>query len=456
MIKLFNSLTQRKEAFKPLTPPQVRMYSCGPTVYDRVHIGNLRSFITADVLARSLRELEHYDIRWVMNITDIDDKMIDKVRQQYPGQDPQTALHTLADRYIEAFKSDLNRININRNGTDIQFIRATDNIALMQDLIRGLHRDGLAYISDGSVYFNLQAYRESGRRYGLLVNLRYEPQARVTDDQDQKEGVADFALWKTRRDREPYWEFELDGHSLPGRPGWHIECSAMSIKELGKPFDIHTGGVDLKFPHHENEIAQAEGELAQFFIHNEFLNVNAEKMSKSLNNFVTLEDIESPIAFRLRVLQAHYRSQFDFTTENVAQARDLLNKLRGIAARLAQGRALPASDRVNQAAQITADYRAAMSDDLNTPMALAELVKAEGIEASQKLLEFIHLADATLGLELFDGNEWSGEEQSMISARESARTNKDYAKSDELRLRLESARILSEDTKDGGVYWRAM
>ena len=296
-MKLFNSLTNKKEDFTPIQVGSVSIYSCGPTVYDKIHIGNLRAFITADLLQRSLRVAEKLSVRWVMNITDIDDKIIARLERDYPGVEPEAARAKLTAQYQEVFLQDISRVGIKQS--DVQIVSAVDSMVAMQQMIEKLYRQGIAYISEDSVYFSVERYRATGQVYGQLVNLDYEAEARDTDDQDQKEGVADFALWKAQKPGEPAWQFVLDGNELPGRPGWHIECSAMSVGALGQPFDIHTGGVDLKFPHHENEIAQAGGTLANYFVHNEFLNVNAEKMSKSLNNFFTLDDVADPLAFRL-------------------------------------------------------------------------------------------------------------------------------------------------------------
>ena len=268
MIKLYNSLSHKKEAFEPIQASAVSMYSCGPTVYDKIHIGNLRAFITADLLQRTLRHVEGMAVKWVMNITDIDDKIINRLERDYPGVDPETARAELTKKYTDVFLRDIGAVGI--NAQDIQIVSAVDSIAAMQQLITELYQKNIAYIADGSVYFSIERYQDAGQVYGQLVNLEYDAEARVTDDQDQKEGVADFALWKAQKPGEPAWEFMLDGQKLPGRPGWHIECSAMSSVALGLPFDIHTGGIDLKFPHHENEIAQSGGKLANYFVHNEF------------------------------------------------------------------------------------------------------------------------------------------------------------------------------------------
>ena len=239
MIKLFNSLTNKKEELRPLHSSKVSIYSCGPTVYDRVHLGNLRAFLLPDLLQRTIRNLEKLDVEWVMNITDIDDKMIARLAEEFPAEAKPVALEKLADKYEGLFLDDIASIGILRD--DISHLpRATDYIEQIQEMIRDLVKKDLAYKSEGSVYFSIEKYRSSGKKYGRLVNLDFESQARVTDDQDQKEGVADFALWKAHKVGDPFWNFELDKENLPGRPGWHIECSAMSQTLLGKNFDIHT------------------------------------------------------------------------------------------------------------------------------------------------------------------------------------------------------------------------
>ncbi|MBA3678954.1 cysteine--tRNA ligase, partial [Candidatus Saccharibacteria bacterium] len=352
MLTLYNSLTRTKKLFKPIQPGVVKMYSCGPTVYDHVHIGNLRAFIVDDLLQRVLKVIEGYKVDWVMNITDIDDKMITRMQRDYDTDKPMESLGILADKYTDIFIDDIEKVGINR--ADIAKLpRATDHIKGMQELIKNLLREEIAYESEGSFYFSLEKYQASGKKYGQLVDVDYDAQDRVTDDQDQKAGAGDFALWKAQKPGEPEWDFEWVGKNYPGRPGWHIECSVMSTQYLGMPFDIHTGGVDLKFPHHENEIAQCGGSQANFFIHNEFLQVEGEKMSKSVGNITKLSAIKDPLAFRYAVLQAHYRTQMDFSVHALESAHERMNNLRTYADQLvlAQPGQLPKNDTTGSVAE---------------------------------------------------------------------------------------------------------
>ena len=455
-MKLFNSLTNKKEDFTPIQVGSVSIYSCGPTVYDKIHIGNLRAFITADLLQRSLRVAEKLSVRWVMNITDIDDKIIARLERDYPGVEPEAARAKLTAQYQEVFLQDISRVGIKQS--DVQIVSAVDSMVAMQQMIENLYRQGIAYISEGSVYFSVERYRATGQVYGQLVNLDYEAEARVTDDQDQKEGVADFALWKAQKPGEPAWQFVLDGNELPGRPGWHIECSAMSVGALGQPFDIHTGGVDLKFPHHENEIAQAGGTLANYFVHNEFLNVNAEKMSKSLNNFFTLDDVADPLAFRLLCLQAHYRSQMDFSDESIQAAHNRLLGLRAAVRKnqYAQESGVTLQLKADANKAFAHNFAGAIRDDLNTPLALAALAEYEK-EASMSagFAEQIAWADQVLGIGLV--NEvipFSSEEQALIAERNAARAQSDFATSDKIRDGLRVRNIDVEDLSGSSLYWR--
>ncbi|HEY9714084.1 MAG TPA: cysteine--tRNA ligase, partial [Chroococcales cyanobacterium] len=284
-MNLFNSLSKTTEPFKPLTGDGVRMYSCGPTVYDHIHIGNLSAFIYADTLRRVLKA-SGYRVQHIMNFTDVDDKTIRRSRESYPDMEPRLALEKLTSDYTSIFLDDMTAVG--NDIEDMKFIKATDAIPHMQELIRRLYEQKFAYIADDGVYFSIQAYKNSGKVYGQLVELTESStsEERIANDEYDKENVHDFALWKTQKPGEPAWDFELDGHELVGRPGWHIECSAMSTEQLGQPFDIHTGGVDLKFPHHENEIAQSTAGqddplYANIFVHNEHMLVDGQKMSKS-------------------------------------------------------------------------------------------------------------------------------------------------------------------------------
>jgi len=451
MLRLYNSLTKSKKLFKPIHTGKVAMYSCGPTVYDHVHIGNLRAFIIDDLLQKELRHIENLDVKWVINITDIDDKMIERMKLEGEGKDPQQDLGKLADKYTDVFIDDIEQVGINRS--DIAKLpRATDHIDQMQELIKKLLREQIAYISDGSIYFSLEKYTASGKKYGQLVDVDYSAQARVTDDQDQKEGVSDFALWKAEKPGEPAWDLAwLDEH-YPGRPGWHIECSVMSTQYLGQPFDIHTGGVDLKFPHHENEIAQCGGEQAKFFVHNEFLNIEGQKMSKSLGNITRLKDMPDPLAFRFAVLQAHYRSHMDFNTQILQSATERLNTLRGYVDQmlLAWPDQLPKVDETGASKKFVHEFIAALQDDLNTPAALAAFKHIEGKVYSLQTLQAIVKADDVLSVGLAGGEPLSSGQKALITDYDQARKHKEYSKSDDLREQLKNEHTLQiSDTHYG-------
>lgn len=338
-IYLFNSLTRKIEKFEPLEDKIVRMYSCGPTVYNYAHIGNMRSFLFADLLQRVLRVVGGYKVRWVMNITNIDDKTI---RDSAIGStawlpemgkqtdDPMKNLIKFTEFYRKAFLEDIQKLGINLKDF-YKMPKATDYIPQMQDLVKRIVDKGFGYIVNGSVYFDVSKWRQYDI-YGKLYHIDFEKfkeGSRIDSDSYDKEEFSDFALWKARKEGEPYWEFTLNGVKCDGRPGWHLECSVMEKEILGLPFDIHTGGVDLKFPHHEDEIAQSKAgygvEPTVFWCHNEFLLVEGKKMSKSLGNFFTLRDLLEkgidPIDIRYLMFSAHYSTQLNFTFESLNAAR---------------------------------------------------------------------------------------------------------------------------------------
>lgn len=466
-MKLHNTLTSTAQDFAPLGDT-VRFYSCGPTVYDHAHIGNLRAYIFADTLHRTL-QAAGLEVQRVMNYTDIDDKTVARSKQKYPDDEPMTALKKLTKEYIELFHSDMQKIG---NRTDnITFMAATDNIQPMQTLITKLYEDGFAYVADDGVYFSIDAYRKSGKTYGQLLKITTEStsEARIQNDEYDKESAHDFALWKTQKPGEPAWEFELDGRKLTGRPGWHIECSAMSRVGLGQPFDLHTGGVDNIFPHHENEIAQSTAGqdnpmMAHFFAHNEHLLVDGKKMAKSANNFYTLEDVVQkgydPLAFRLLILQSHYRSQAQFSFANLEAAQNRLRDYRAMAA--LQWQATDSAPGNASFMQTSSDILEALQDDLNTPIALAHLsafsdeVRDNGLQLSElpALQNFLQFLDNTLGLNLSNVADISDGQKQVIKDREHARTTKDWEKSDQLRDQLSMQGVGLQDTPSGQIwYW---
>ena len=473
-MKLYNTLSRTIEDVAPLEDNRIRIYSCGPTVYDHAHIGNLSAYIFADTLRRTVK-LAGYDVKQVINYTDVDDKTIRRSRERYPDLEPREALRKLTSEYIKLFLQDMQRI-----GNDTQaptFARATDHIDSMKELISRLHEGGFAYIADDGVYFSIEAYRKSGRKYGQLLELTAEntSEARIQNDEYDKATVHDFALWKRQKDDETSWEFELDGQSLAGRPGWHIECSAISRDELDQPFDIHTGGVDLIFPHHENEIAQSTAlgipSLAHFFAHNEHILVDGKKMSKSAHNFYTLKDIiqkgYNPLAFRLLVLQAHYRSQAHFSWENLEAAQNRLKRWQGLADLRFQAKSdtkpTPAIEKLFSFPEsMMLTVKSALFDDLNTPEAITLMDRlADSLNVApaddrflQRLMALLDFWDKAFGLRLLESKDISAEQKKLITQREEARATKDWTKSDELRKKLEGQDIGLRDTEHGAIWYR--
>lgn len=459
-MRIYNSLTKKVEDFKPLDGKTVRIYSCGPTVYDNIHIGNLFSFIAADSLRRAL-EVGGLEVKHVMNLTDIDDKTIKASLAKYPELEPLEALKKLTDEYIETFKLDMTEIG---NDLDkLEFIRATDCIEEMKQLIAKLHAAGFAYVADDGVYFSIEKYRASGKKYGQLLELTEQNTSteRISNDEYDKDSVHDFALWKKQKDGEPAWAFELDGQNLTGRPGWHIECSVMSQLKLGQPFDIHTGGVDIIFPHHENEIAQSTAltespVYASVFAHNEHLLVDSRKMSKSLNNFYTLNDIKKkgfePLAFRLMYLQGHYRNQLNFTDVGLKASQNRLYDLQAWAdlAWQPEGR----DDVFDEVKEQIIGY---MTDDINTPQAIAAISHLVSSGArGPKMKDFLEFLDSCFALGLSSRPDITDPQKETLKHRQKARDNKDWDESDKLRDKLKEQGIEVKDSDSDQIWSRVV
>lgn len=471
-LALHNTLTKAIQKLEPLNPDLVTIYSCGPTVYDNVHIGNLSAFIAADILRRTVTSLD-YNVKHVMNFTDVDDKTIRRSKQDYPDLEPMEALNKLTTTYGDTFIDDMQKIG---NDTEaLTFIKAADDTTIqgMRELIEQLHSKGFAYIADDGVYFSIDAYKKSGKVYGQLVELTdaNTSSERIQNDEYDKESVHDFALWKIKKPGEPAWDFTLDGTDLTGRPGWHLECSVMSRLGLGQTFDIHTGGIDLTFPHHENEIAQSTAghdnpTYAQFFVHNEHILVDGKKMSKSLQNFYTLNDLiekgVDPIAFRLLVLQSHYRKQTNFSLDNAQAAHNRLQHWRNIAALRHQTHSsIDSSHEMDPSPAAIGAVKEALADDLNTPEALRIIDETFSYIESHSLtkvnhhtlLELLEAIDELLGLNLIVATpDITDEQKQLIIERERVRDEKDWAKSDELRDRLASDGIIVRDTPAGTIW----
>lgn len=474
-MKLHNTLTKKLDIVKPIHDNVITMYSCGPTLYDHSHIGNLSSFIYADTLKRVLKSTG-FKVKHVMNYTDVDDKMIAKSRERYPNEDPNVALKMLANEYRQKFLDDMQAVG--NQIDDIEFLSATDNVDKMQKLINRLLKDKFAYIADDGIYFSIDAYKKSGKKYGQLTEVSSEStsSARIRNDEYDKDNAHDFALWKFAIAGDPSWDYLVGGQNHAGRPGWHIECSAMSTDALGQPFDIHTGGIDLIFPHHENEIAQSTAgqksdKMANIFWHNEHLLVDGKKMSKSLNNFYTLEDIKEkgidPLAFRLFVLQSHHRHQSNFTWENLESAQNRLKAMRATAVlRWQTAENVEGSTYVLN--EFISDLLALAAGDINFPAALSEISVVFGqldtllIDSNTKnrynnvrdFNELLKEIDSLMGMNLLGSDDITDEQKSIIKARDKARDENDWKKADELRDKLKQDGIELRDTPKGSVWSR--
>lgn len=458
-MKLYNTLTKKKEELKPISGKTVSMYVCGPTVYNTPTLGNLRTYLNTDFLRRSLQFLG-YKVDEVMNITDIEDKIIrDSAKEG-------VEYTVLTKRYEKIFLDNLKELNIE---TPEHMPRATEEIPGMINIIEKLLRDGYAYKSeDGSVYFDIKKFKNYGKLSGL-DNREIKVGARVTQDEYEKENAQDFALWKAEKPGEPAWDAPFG----KGRPGWHIECTAMSMKYLGDTIDIHAGGVDLIFPHHENEIAQSEAYTGKKFVnewfHGEHLLINGERMGKSLGNFYTLPELESkfnvsPLAFRLLAASSHYRDKLNLTEASLKSADITLKNLYSDVLRIKSGQEDGKSRITKEVKKAETNFEAALNYDLSMPKALSALFKLLNevnrvtlrkfrVSESKELMTFILKADTVLGLGLehvkFDVI--PEKVQNLAKQRESARIEKDFKKSDELRAEIENAGFLVEDTEDGPI-----
>lgn len=452
MLKFYNHLSRKKEPFKPIRKDRIGLYTCGPTVYNYAHIGNLRTYIFEDVLKRAL-EYSGMRVRHVMNITDVDDKIIRDAARA--GQ----SIFEFVKPYEAVFFKDLTKLNIEKAW---KYPKATGHIKEMIALIGALLKKGLAYSSGGSVYFDISKFK----KYGRLSRIRtrtLKAGARVDTDEYDKNDVRDFVLWKAAKEGEPSWDAPFG----KGRPGWHIECSAMSMKYLGETFDIHAGGVDLLFPHHENEIAQSEGAtgkpFVRYFVEGEHLLVNGAKMSKSLGNVYTLRDIETkrinPLAFRYLILTSHYRSKLNFTWESLQGAQNSLERLHEFIRALILGS--PTSLGLgSRTSKFQTRFVAALSNDLDTPKALAvvwQLIrdyhKNPRAYNSKTVLKLLYDFDTVLGLGLkgIKAESVPTDIKKLADRREEYRKNKQWAEADSLRKKIEKMGYLVTDGSNGPI-----
>jgi cysteinyl-tRNA synthetase len=474
-IQLHNTLTGKIENFVPQKAGEVRMYTCGPTVYDYAHIGNYRTFVFQDILRRFLK-LRGFKLNHVMNLTDVDDRII--ANAAAAGK----SIRDYTEKFAQAFFDDCKTLSIE---APEQWVRATDHIGDMVQLIQRLQEKTFTYPGDGSIYYRIAKFPGYGKLSKIdLTGI--QAGARVDNDRYEKESARDFALWKAPKPGEHFWETPIG----PGRPGWHIECSAMAMKYLGATLDIHTGGIDLAFPHHENEIAQSEAAtgkpFARYWLHAEHLLVEGEKMSKSLGNFFTLRDLFAkgykPSALRFALASVPYRKQLNFTFDGLQQAASSVERLRNFADRLKVGK-FPAGKQPGMAARIAkaaGEFDAGLSDDLNTARALAavfDLVREANIamdkgefrqgdvSAVQEVLATFEKVFAVLedndGEKLRDlgyGGDQSGPSDSeidrLVAERNAAKKRRDFATADRMRKELADRGILIEDTKDGSVRWK--
>ena len=466
MLKLQNTLTRALEEFKPLQGNTVRMYACGPTVYDYGHIGNFRTFVAVDVLRRYLKYLG-YEVLHVMNITDVEDKIIRRMLES--GQ----SLEEYTEFYTQAFLEDTKALNIEEPEV---IPRATKHIPEMIELMKRLADTEHTYTSDGSLYYRIGSFPG----YGKLSGLKLETdvlRARIDSDEYEKDDARDFVLWKEpKEEKEPRWESPFG----EGRPGWHLECSAMSMKYLGESFDIHCGGVDLIFPHHENEIAQSEGATGKPFVrhwvHSEFLLVEGEKMAKSKGNYYTVRDLisqgYSPMAIRYLLLSVPYRTQLNFMLEGLRGAESALEGLRNLRRRLNEFSGKPRSQPRAQDALTRAreGFEAGMNDDLNTSNALAALHDFRrdvnsamdagefGADDREAVLDLLGRINSVLGVlpeqeESVDAA-LAAEIEAKIEERKAARRNREFNKADEIREELAARGIILEDTPQGTKWKR--
>lgn len=465
-ICFFNTLTRRKERFEPLDDRLVRMYTCGPTVYDYAHIGNFRAFLFEDVLKRWLK-YRGFHVKHVMNLTDVDDKTIRGSQKQ------NVSLKAFTDYYAKAFFEDAAALNI--EPADF-YPRATEHIPEMVALIKTLIAKGYAYkAEDGSVYYDISKFKDYGKLSGIKVEA-LKAGARVKHDEYAKEEAQDFALWKAwaPEDGDVYWETELG----KGRPGWHIECSAMSMKYLGETFDIHCGGVDNIFPHHENEIAQSEAatgkKFVNYWLHNEHLLVEGKRMAKRYGNFYTLRDLlrmgYDPRAIRYLLISTHYRQQLNFTFEGLDAAKSAVDRLNNLARRLMEAAGPGVGFRVDALLEKTQKaFTEAMDDDLNISVALAalfELVREINSmldaallsrEEAEKVSAVLKGFDSVIGvMSEVEAPELLPEEaEELVRRREEARKAKDWQTADAIRQQLRQMGILLEDTPKG-VRWKRL
>ncbi|MBF0099575.1 MAG: cysteine--tRNA ligase [Desulfobacterales bacterium] len=474
-IRIYNTLTKQKEIFEPIIPGKVGMYVCGPTVYDSCHIGHARALVVFDVIVNYLRATG-YDVTYIRNFTDIDDKIIDRANQL------QVSSREIAEKYIAEFYEDMDAIYVSRANVEP---KATDHIQSIIQIIEQLIHKGMAYHEDGDVFYSVSAFSDYGKLSGRKLE-EMEAGARV-DINPKKKNPLDFALWKAAKPDEPSW----DSPWGKGRPGWHIECSAMSRQYLGDTIDIHGGGKDLIFPHHENEIAQSEGAFGKCFvrywIHNGFININHEKMSKSLGNFKTIKDVLKtyhPEVLRLFLISSHYRSPIDFSDKSMDDAKSVLERLYALCKRCLEHKISIHGSGDMSSSEYWPRFCEAMDDDFNTAIGISVLFDAmhhanrimdqsvnilqdENKPVLLSIFEDIFRMSRILGILNEDPLTFFEKQKSkalaqqqvdvsmieqMIQERALARKQRDFAKADQIRQKLQSINIILEDKPDGTIW----
>lgn len=456
MLKLYNTLTRKKEIFKPIKEGFVGIYSCGPTVYDFAHIGNFRAYIVSDLLKRYLI-YKGFKVKHVMNLTDVDDKTIKR------SQEEKISLRELTERYIKAFFEDMKTLNILL--ADI-FPRATEHINEMVSLIKKLLEKGYAYKSGDGIYYNIKKFKDYGKLSHLKLS-KLKAGARIKADLYEKTQAQDFALWKfwDAQDGDVFWQTEIG----KGRPGWHIECSAMSMKYLGEHFDIHTGGEDLIFPHHENEIAQSEAatgkKFVNFWIHNRWLLVEGKKMSKSLGNFYTLRDLlekgYDARAIRYLLVATHYRQPLNFTFNGLEAAKAAIERIDDFVFKLKDYKGEGSKDVSKLIKKVKDDFEKALDDDLDIAKALSSLFsfireinklidkKDLNSKEAKEIYSLMLKFDSVLGLQLGKEKEIPQEILKLVQEREKARAKKNFKLADKIRDEIKEKGFSIEDTPEG-------
>ena len=462
-LRLYNTLNRQLEDFEPIEDGLARLYTCGPTIYDYPHIGNYRTFLFEDILRRTLK-LFGFQVTQVQNLTDVDDRTIQRANENG------VSLREFTDHFAAAFFDDLETLGVEPAE---HYPRATDYVPEMVELIKRLEAEGHTYRSDGSIYYRISTFPSYGKLSGIKPEKNLAG-ARIDVDDYEKDDARDFVLWKAPKKGEPVWETDIG----PGRPGWHIECSAMAMALLGETFDIHCGGVDNIFPHHENEIAQSEGatgcEFARFWLHAEHLVVEGEKMAKRVGNFFTLRDLMDkgfdPLVVRYLLISVPYRQRLNFTFDGLHTAEQAIDRITNTLRRLENTPPAAGAGDLDQAAidEFYADFRGALGDDLNTARALAALhtllrvvntaLDGHGLSLDMNSVVGTAFAEADSVLGIFPKNKaeagTDSEIDALIEERKAARENRDFARADAIRDELAAKGIALEDTPHGTVWHR--